>query len=212
MKLSRRAVGVAAAGTLVSTAGCVGFVTGSDSLRFEADPAEPSEETLSATEYDERRIETRTITESFTVAGVTREVDARNVLAEYERALDAGPLGRARTASFSAFSTPQVDLLWRTFNPIAELDNREVAEQVASGYDDVSIGEEVDRTTLSVLGDEVEVSTYTAEAYVGSELTEVHLHLGTAEATEDFVVVVGIYPRLVDDSEEVYHLAESLSQ
>jgi len=212
MKLSRRAVGLAAAGTLASTAGCVGFVTGDDSLRFEAEPAEADERTLSETGYDERRVEEQTVTESFTVAGLTREIEARNVLAEYDKGVDVGPLGEARAASFAAFATPQVDLLWRTFNPIAEMDNREIARKTTSEYDDVTIGEEIDRTTLEVLGDEVEVSTFEAEAYLESELTEVYLHIGTAEAEEDFVVIVGIYPRAVDQSDEIERLAESLSQ
>jgi hypothetical protein len=212
MKLSRRAVGAAAAGTLVSTAGCVGFVTGDDSLRFSADSAEADEQVLSETGYSEHRLEEQTITESFTVAGITREVDARNVLAEYDKGVDVGDLGSARGATFAAFATPQVDLLWRTFNPVGEMDNREIAEEFTSGYDEVSIDEEVDRTTLSVLGDDVEVSTYEAEAYLESELTEVDLHIGTAEADRDFVVLVGMYPKVVDESEEIHRLAEAISQ
>ncbi len=212
MKLSRRALGVAAAGTLVSTAGCVGFVTGDDSLRFAADRAVVDDEALSETGYSEYRIEEQTITESVTVAGTTREVDARNVLAEYQKGIDAGDLGSARSATFAAFATPQVDLLWRTFNPVGEMDNREIAEEFTSGYEGVEIDEETDRTTLSVLGDDVDVSAYEAEAYLESELTEVRLHIGTAEAEQDFVVLVGMYPRLVDESEEIHRLAESIYQ
>jgi hypothetical protein len=92
------------------------------------------------------------------------------------------------------------------------MDNRDLAEEFTSGYDEVSIDEEVDRTTLSVLGDDVEVSTYEAEAYLESELTEVDLHIGTAEADRDFVVLVGMYPKVVDESEEIHRLAEAISQ
>ncbi len=212
MNGTRRWFGAVVGTGILSTAGCLGFIRGDEALEFTAGTASVPEQVMADTGYELAESERPTVTESFEVAGETREVEVTNDVSEYQRTVDLGPLGEHEAAVFVTFATPKVEIVTRTFNPVGDMDNAELAEQLQSEYDDFSIGSSVDERTLSVLDDDVEVTKFDGEATLSSGTdVDVYVHLGTAEYADDFVVVLGAYPTQLDGEEDRFvQLAESV--
>lgn len=212
MRLTRRDF---AAGLLVGTAGmagCLETITGDEPARFVAPPALVAADVLAETGYEHRGTEDIEETRTFEVAGQSREVEVVNVRSEYHKPIDMGPLGDVRGAVFATLSTPAVEVLGRTFNPVEEMNNREVAEEVQSQYEEISIGTEVDRRTIRVLDEGIEVSKFEGEATFSGFSIDVFVHVGIAEGNDEFVVVLAIYPRLLSGEEGTFvALAEGVT-
>lgn len=211
MALPRRGFCSLAALAFAGSAGCLDAVAGEEPARFVAPLAPVSDDALDGTGYelDERRKRERTRT--FEVLGQRREVEVVNRVSEYHRSIDLGPLGEVRGAVFATLSTPAVSVLGRTFNPIEEMTNREIAAEVQSQYEALSVGPEIDRRTIRVLDEEVDLSTFEGEAMFMGTGIDVFVHTALAEGDEVFVVVFGIYPRLLSDEEEtIVELAEGV--
>lgn len=212
MKTTRRAFGALLASGFVAGSGCLGFASGSEPLRFEAVGATPSEEAVSEAGYEHQRTETRTITREFEAAGQTRSVEAVNVIAEYDKRIDLGPLGHQRAGVFVVFATPRIDVLGRSFNPVEDMDHRELANEVQSNFGEISIDDRVGQRTITVSGKETDLSKFTGMATLDSQNVEIFVHLGTVETDEDVLVLLGIYPRILGGEEEtIVALAESVS-
>lgn len=186
---------------VASTAGC-GFITGDEALSFSADRATVSESALSETGYEESTVENQTISREFTVGDQTREVEVTNGLAQYDRTVDLAGLGEQRAATFAVFSSPEVEIATRTFNPISEMSNRELLDRFSSEYDDLTIGEQVDNETRTVLGSETGVEKYEGTAQLDGAETDVYIHVTTVKHEGDFVVALGIYPQELSGEEE----------
>lgn len=213
MNLTRRELSALIAGTVASSAGCLDAATGDESLRFEASEVRASETAVDETGYEYQTTETPTVTREFEVSGTSREVEAVNVVSKYDKAIDMGPLGSRRSAVFVAAATPQVEVVGRTFNPIEDMENHEVAEEFQSQYGDVTIHEELDESVISVFDEDVEFSIFDAETEFEGHTVDVYLHLGVAETDDDFVVLLGGYPQeIADEQANIVTLAESVEQ
>lgn len=213
MKMTRRDVNALIAGTIASTAGCLGVATGDESLRFEASEVRASDTAVDETGYEHQTTETPTVTREFEVGGQSREVEAVNVVSKYDKAIEMGPLGSQRSAMFVVATTPQVEVLSRTFNPIEDMENHEIAKKFQSQYGDMMIHEEVDNDSISVFGENVEFSMFDAETEFEGHAIDIYLHLGVAETDDDFVVLLGGYPQEITDEEaNIVTLAESVEQ
>ncbi|MEM4780376.1 MAG: DUF6517 family protein [Halalkalicoccus sp.] len=201
MALSRRGLCSLLSLAAVGSAGCLDRLTGSEPTRFVAPPAPVAEETLSGSGYEldsaERSEETRT----FEVAGQRHDVEVVNHALEYHRLIDMGPLGEARGAVFGTFCTPAVEVLGRTFNPIEDMSNRELADEVQSQYEELSVGAEIDRRTATLLDEPVELSKFEGEATFMGVGIDLFVHVALAEGDEEFVAVLGVYPRLLSGEE-----------
>lgn len=205
MRLGRRELGAIVACSFLG-AGCLDVVRGGE---FAARPATVDERVLDESGYDHYRTveieETRTVG----AGAASREIDVVNVQSEYDRRIDLGPLGEARAAVFATFATPKVEVVGRTFNPVEGMDNREVAEEIQSRYEEVSIDAEIDRRTLTVLGEAVDVSKFEGRATFAGVSLDVFVHVGVAGTDDDHVLVLAIYPRPLSGEEEtVVALAE----
>lgn len=212
MVLSRRGFCSLAVPTLAGSTGCLGVFSGEEPARFVAPPAPVEEEALSETEYELDGTEQTEETRTFEVAGQSREVEVVNQVAEYHNEIEMGPLGEARGAVLATFCTPAVSVLGRTFNPIEGMDNREIAEEVQSQYEAISVGSEIDRRTIRVLDEEIELSKFEGEATFEDLDVEVFVHTALAEGDEEYVVVFGIYPRFLSGEEEpIVTLAEGVT-
>lgn len=184
---------------LLVTAGCVGVLTGDEPLTFDAASVSVAEDARQSAGYEEVRVEPDTVTREFTVAGQNREVEVTNHVAEYSRSVDLGPAGSGEFARFAVFSTPQVELASRTFNPVGEMSNRELVEQVQGQYHGLRNVQPAGERTRSVLGASRTVSTFTADAEVaGGQSVELLFHVSKFEHGEDFVVVVAVHPSALD--------------
>ncbi len=194
---NKRALGAVALAVLMTTAGC-GFITGSESLNFDANQATVSDAALSDSGYEEVQVEAANITRNFTVAGQTRNVSVTNWIAQYEREVSLGPLGDQRAAVFATFSTPAVEVLGQTFNPIDDLDDRQIIQRFQDRYDSVSVGQQVNTTQVQALGGERNVSTYEGTAQLSGNDVEVYINFARFRHGDDYIVALGVYPQRLD--------------
>jgi len=193
----RRTAGVLALAVLMTTAGC-GFITGSESLSFSANQATVSDATLSETGYEEVSVEAANITRNFSAAGQERQVEVTNWIAQYERQVSLGPLGDRRAAVFAGLSTPAVEILGQTFNPVANFDNRQIIQRFQKQYDSVSVGDRVDTAQVEALGEERNVSRYEGTAQLAGNDVDVYIHLAKFRHGDDYVVALAVYPQRLD--------------
>lgn len=208
--MDRQHASVVAVGCLTVLAGC-GFITGSEALAFSASPAIPTDDALSETGYEQETVERQMVTRNFTVADQTRQVEVTNQLAQYERQVDLGPLGSQRGAVFVTFASPEVSVAGQTFNPIADMSEREILGQFESQYEDISVGDEVGSQNVSTLGQSTELRQFEGTATLAGSEVDVYIHVTKFQHEGDYIVAVGIYPQRLDgESENVVTMVESL--
>lgn len=205
MDMSKRRVAVAVAlAALLATSGCLGFITGSESLSFDSEPVAVSASAADESGYEEVRREPNTINRSFTVADQTRNVSVTNHVAEYARSVETPVLEDQQVARFTVLSTPQVEIAGQgPFNPVGDLSNRELAARLQEQYETVSNVRFEGNRTRTVLGEEATVSKYRADAKTGAgESAEVFVHIAKVKHEDDYVLAVAIYPTVIDGEEE----------
>lgn len=187
-------------GVLVITAGCVGVLTGNEPLVLEAESVAVSSAAQNDAGYAEIRTTTQELRREVSAAGQTREVVVTNHVAEYARSIDAGPIGTGEFARFVVVSTPAVEVFGKTFNPVGDMSNRELAEQVQGQYEGLRNLEPAGERGVTVLGTTSTVSAFTGDAAVkGTDQTvEVTLHVTRLRDGPDFIVVIAAHPTLLD--------------
>ncbi len=203
MTFRRGFITAGATGVLALTAGCVGFVTGDEPLEFDAGRIVPSDATLEETGYQEQEAQFESFEETVDV-GVEREISASVWAATYAK--DVEIQGHSEEAAlFAAISMPAMDVLGRSFNPLAEMDREELLAEVlgeadAEGVstDDVRHDETV---SVSILGDTRDVDRFiTTSEFQGQEIDLVIL-LAAFEHEGDFLVLLGGCPKQLPDEE-----------
>ena len=205
MRLGRRELGALVACSVLG-AGCLEVVRGGE---FAARPAPVAEAALEETGYDHYRTTEVERTHVVEAGGISREIDVVNVRSEYDRQVDLGPLGELRAAVFATLSTPKVEVLGRRFNPVDDMDNQEAADEMQSRYEEISIGQEIDRRTITVVDDSTDVSKFQGRATFSGVSLGVFVHVGIAETDHEYVLVLAIYPRPLSGEEKaVATLAE----
>lgn len=192
-------------------AGCIENIPflGDGPISFAADPASVPEAVLEETGYEEHELEEVVIEETFEAGGQTQAVVVTNWQAEYDKSIDMGGLGvpideQVRAAVFTALSTPQVSVLGRTFNPIADMRSGELAEMVQDRYGGLENLEQVGEDTVTILGESTTVGEFEAEAELldGGVAIDLTLHIAEAvESGDDLVVGVAGYPTDVREVE-----------
>ncbi|WP_096393923.1 DUF6517 family protein [Halorubrum trapanicum] len=210
----RRALAVGGAVGLASLAGCTALdvATGDGPAEFAAGTATVGDATLDESGYDLNEVTDEVIAREVEVAGRTREVRVTNTVAEYDKAVEL--FGeRYQAAVFAAVTTPQIEVLGRALNPIAEMDTRERAELILSRYEGVGDLERGSEYSTEVLGSDAEVVVYTADAEIEGTgvTTELELHIGEpVEAGSDFVLPLAAYPAAFSDGENVRRMMNGL--
>jgi len=190
----RRVLAAAAAAVGGGLAGCLG----DEPVEFAAEPVGVAPAARESTGYGRAGVEEQKLRREVEAAGRSREVVVTNYRTEYDKAVDLGPAGGRRAALFTVLSTPQVELLGREFNPVAELSTEELVERVQEGYDGLGNVEHDDDAEVRILGQSAVRSRFTAEAEFDGVAVDVVLHVTEAvEAGDDLVVTVGVYPRLL---------------
>jgi hypothetical protein len=198
----RRVLLGAGAGVAASLAGCLDVVTGSEPLTFSARAATVAESTLSETDYSHRETRRPVAERTFEAAGQSRTVEVTNVVASYEKGVEIPTVGSVRAAVFAALSTPKVEILGRSFNPVADMTTEEIARRVQRRYDTVRDLRERGTFSIDVLGETTTVTRFAGTAALTSRGLEVDVTLLVSEpvpADGDFVVCFGAYPQLLDE-------------
>jgi hypothetical protein len=199
---TRRIVAVTlAVAVLTTTTGCIGFLTGEESLTFAAEPAAVDESAAQSAGYATDGPRVVEVNETFTVAGEERRVVAKNQVNTYEKTLDLG-IFEAKLGVFTVISSPAVEIAGRTLNPIGDYSNRELVGLVQSRYQGLSDVDEVSSQTITVQGQETQVTKYAAVANVEGQEVDVYVHVTKYRDGEDFVVAVGVYPQQLGGEED----------
>lgn len=198
MSRYRRSILGAMVALLVLASGCVGFLVGNEPLTVESSEASVDSQTLAETGYEHNRTVEHPLERSFEIAGQTREVRATNHLSEYHRAVDL-PLTdtQQRAAVFVVFTTPKVDIAGRTLNPVGDMSNRELLQEVQSQYDSVQVGDKRESYTVQTLDTDATVDTFDGTARMGLLDLEVRFQITTIEHGDDFVIALGVYPAIL---------------
>lgn len=207
--MKRRTVlaGVPSALLVGSMAGCTDLITG-DEARFEAETATVSEQARSDTDYEEQSVEEDVRERNF--EQVDRTVKVVNMLAEYSRSVDIGLGLSGELARFTVLSTPQVEIAGKAFNPIDDLDNKELALRLQEQYDGIDNVQPVDERDGSLLGETVTVSRFEAEAQTNGESVEVFIHIAQTQSESDFVVALGVHPKDIEETDRIDRLLEGV--
>lgn len=187
---------------LLVSSGCMGFFSGP--VTFEATPADVGSGAQEETGYTLERAETMNVSREFSAAGQSKEVTAVNYLREYKRKADLGPLGERELARFVVLSTPEVKVGPKTFNPIGEMSNKQLALQLQSSYDSIENIETVSSRNVTVLGKSTEVTKFKATAKTnGGTSVDVYLHVTKVNHEEDFVVAIAVHPQQLDEQQRI---------
>lgn len=203
MQTRRTFLATACAGITAGVSGCLDALTGSGPVEFEASPSRVSQSALAETDYEFATLDDVVIEREYEAAGQTREVVVTNYQAEYEKTIDMGPLGEQQAAVFTSLTTPQVNVLGREFNPVAEMSTKELAEMVQEQYEGVENMEHQEDTQVSINGESTTQSKFLADATLAGGTVDLFLHVSEAvEMAGDLVVTVGGYPEITAGEEE----------
>lgn len=202
---TRRRVLAASAAATATLTGCLGFVAGDEPAAFAAEWAVVSEDALEETGYEESDRRTEVETRTFGTDGASREVEVTSRIAEYDRAIEI--LGRrVQAAVFLVYATPRVEVLGQSFNPVADMDDRELVERGQRRYEALENVERRETYDATLLDEGTTVGVYDADARIaGTDFAvDVTLHAtDPVESEGDFVVAAAGYPDVVDDADAV---------
>lgn len=198
--MKRRAV-LAGASSALLLGGCTDLLSG-DEVTFEADTAVVPDQVQSETDYQEQRVEDMTIERDYD--RVDRTVVVINRLAEYSNEVEIGPIG-GELARFTVLSTPKVEVgPVGPLNPVDDMSEKELAQKLQQEYGSVQNVQEVDERDVSMLGETVSVTKFSAEAETqGGQNVDVFLHIGKVEHEDDIVLAIGVHPQELDEQENV---------
>ncbi|MFD1514014.1 DUF6517 family protein [Halomarina rubra] len=210
----RRLLGGVATVGVGALSGCLGVLTGDEPARFSASAATVPDATVDETGYGHQRTEEVPVTRTYEVGGQSRDVEAVNVVAEYERAVEIPVVGRFRAALFAVLATPQVEVLGRSFNPVGEMSTDELVAMVQQRYDTIRDLRRESERRVTVLGEETRATRYagTALLLAGEVRVDVYLTVTEAVAADgDFVLGVAAYPQVLDDRDEVTAMVQAVT-
>jgi hypothetical protein len=206
--MRRRTVLAGVPGAL-ALGGCTDILT-RKRTRFEAERGVVGESARSEAGYEEvDRTEARSEQEYETVE---KTVVVVNKFTEYARSMDLPLAGGGQLGRFTVLATPEVTVVpGEPANPIADMDNDELAMTVQEKYGRIQNVRSLDDREAELFGDPVTVGRYRADAETEGESTEVHLHIAQGEskrneADTDIVVCVGINPADVDERDRIDRL------
>jgi hypothetical protein len=169
---------------LVLTSGCLGFILG-DTLEVSASKATVSDSALSQTGYEKAKVDSIEVKRTFKAAGQSREVTA---------------------AKFVVVSSPNVEIAEKSFNPLDKFNNRELVEKFVAGYGNINDIETVGSRQTTLLGKQTKVSEFSATARSHGATIDVTIQATKIKHDGDFIVVLAVYPKKLDESDNVSQL------
>lgn len=205
-----------AGGTAVGVIGLSGCLsTAVDRFAsLESTPAGVDPSVVDTTGYQLVGIEAIVTEEEIGAVGISDTIVFTSYLTEYEKSVGVGSITEQATALFSVLATPKVELAGRTFNPVDEMSSQVFATMIADNYDSIAALEHEADEMVTILGQSVEKSRFTADAGFAGLSVTLNIHVTEAvERGEDLLVAIGVYPRLLQSQEAstVRELTEAIS-
>lgn len=204
--------GTAAAG-LVGVSGCLSGVLGTVTS-LESTPAGVSQAALESTGYEAVGIEELVTEREVEAGGQSEVIKITSYLSEYEKQVGIDGIAETATATFAVLSTPKLDVVGQTLNPVAEMSGRELVALIGDNYDSIDGIEHDGDETVTVLEQSVTKSRFVAEASFAGLPLELDLHVTeAAERGDDLLVAVGVYPRQfrIVEGDNTRELTESIT-
>ncbi|MFB6154808.1 MAG: DUF6517 family protein [Haloferacaceae archaeon] len=196
---------------LVLTSGCIGFITGNEALELEAKKAVTDQSVANDAGYELNGSQADSLERNLSFAGVTRKVRVTNWVTTYDKSVDVPVVGSMRLAMFGIVTTPAVDVAGKARNPIGDYSNDRIIRLFASKYDGLSNAHRVGSQNLTVLGTDTEVTKYEATTTVQGRDVEVYAHVTKLRHDSDFVIAVGVYPKMLDgEQQNVFELLRAI--
>jgi len=201
MQLERRTMIAVALAATLALSGCLGFLSGTTSVA--SDPAEVDASTASNGNYEKADTRELQVNRTFSAADQERTVEVTNWAVEYHKTVSVGPLSDQKAAVFATFTSPEVSVLGQSFNPLSELSTKDFAKRMQGQYDGLSIGDEVDKETVEVVGKQANVSTFEGTATFDGQEVDVYVVVSEPVKHEgDYVVTMAVYPQRMDGEYE----------
>ena len=204
--MSRHAVAGVALAALLVLSGCTGVLSGP--VSFSASQATVGDAALEETGYQHNSTQAMNVSRTFEAAGQSKEVEVTNWISEYHQRVGLPGVGEQKVAVFATFSSPQVEILGKSFNPLDKYSDRQLAQQFTSQLDSVSGVREVGSQNRTMLGKTTEVSKFEASVTTATGIEfDAYLHVTKVKHEGDIVVAVGVYPqKLPGQEEKIYQL------
>lgn len=209
MPTRRRLLTAAGATAAAGMAGCTDLF-GDGPITFAAERATVPAVVRNETGHDEAGIEELVIEETVEVGDRSRDVQVTNWQAEYDKAIDLPVGDSVRAAVCTVLSTPRAEVLGRTFNPIAEMEPRELIRQFQDRIEGIENVRHVGEESAATLDTAAEVGRFEAEGTVADGGQQVDLELLVTESVasgDDLVLAVAAYPEVLADAERPDALA-----
>jgi hypothetical protein len=195
---------VSGAVATVSIAGC-GLL--SDTVEASASPGVVPEGVRGGTGFANEQMEKTTFEDTREVAGEERDLKLTNWTTEYTKAPAQDDVG---AAGFVIFSSPTVSIADRSFNPFDRLDEKELIRRILSNSSQGGAGDiqEAGSESFSVLEESVEFSEYESTQSVAGQDVDIRIHFGNFTHDGDLLAILGTYPAVLSDLENVRKMAE----
>lgn len=204
-----RTIAAALLALFVVTAGCTGVLSGP--ITVSASEASVDDAALGDTGYEHNRTERMNVSQTVTVAGQSRNVTATNWISEYHASVGIEGVAERPVAAFVVFSSPNVEVLGKSFNPLAKFSDRQLAETFTSRLDRVGNVQQVGSRNRTMLGQSAEVSEFEADVTTATGIEfDATLHVTRVKHDGDFVVAVGVHPQQLDGESDVDRLLEGV--
>lgn len=207
--MNRKPVAGAFLTLLVLTSGCLGFLLG-DTLEVSASKATVSDTALSQTGYEMAKIESIEAKRTFNAAGQSREVKVTNWVAQYDKSIGIAGIADETVATFVVVSSPDVEIAEKSFNPLDKFDNRDLVEKFVAGYGNIDDIRTVGSRGTTVLGTKTKVSEFSATARSHGATIDVTIQATKIKHDGDFIVVLAVYPKKIDESDNVSRLLDGI--
>jgi hypothetical protein len=205
MVTRRKYLAAVAGGTAtVSIAGC-GLL--SDSLEASASPGGVPESVRSSTGFADEQMEKSTWKDTREVAGEERDLKLTNWTTEYTKVPAQDNVG---AAGFVIFSSPTVSIADRSFNPFDQFDEKRLIRAVLSRSSQGDAGDlkEAGSENFSVFEESVEFTEYESTQSVAGRDVDMRVHIGNLTHDGDLLTMLGTYPEVLSDLENVKQMAE----
>jgi hypothetical protein len=201
MQLDNRTLIALALAATLATAGCLGFLSGTTTV--ESSPAVVAEASASDANYEKADTRSLSVNRTFSAADQERTVEVTNWAVEYQKRVSVGPLTEQKAAVFATFTSPEVSVFGQSFNPLSKLSTKDFAKRMQGQYQGLSVGDEVDKTTVRVAGKSTNVSQFEGTATFEGQKIDVYIVVSEPVKHEgDYVVTMAVYPQAMDGEYE----------
>lgn len=211
----RRLAMVLAVAVLLTGAGCIGFITGEEALTYSAERATVADSALGdgGTGYTQASVEQLTIEPDGEELGIgNRSIVVENWLAQYEK---QDEFINETVGVFAVLSTHEIDVVGQPTNPVANMSEGEILDQITGQYEteygSLSDAERTDTLQATMLGEQTDVAVFTTTTNFAGREVEVNIYVSMVKHGDDYVIAIGGHPtQLPNERDNIVDLIENV--